>query len=79
MTDQWCIRCISTADEEKENPARIVAVLYKVFATDPCIAYKQFVAKTLQPGKTVDIYLAVMKMLATWWITCMCVLSRVPG
>lgn len=51
------------SDNEKGNPSRIKAVLYKAFAIDLCIAYENFSTSTLWPGETMDVYLAAMKKL----------------
>ena len=45
--------------EEKQNYERIKAA----FAIDPATAWEQFKARTLHPGKTVDVYLAELTKL----------------
>ena len=50
--------------EEKQSYERIKAALYKAFAIDPATAWKQFEARPLHPGETLDVYLAELLKLA---------------
>ena len=51
--------------EKRADFACIKDVLYTAFALSPVTAYKQFAARRLRPGETVDVYLAELRKLAT--------------
>ena len=64
-------------EEKRADFASIKDVLYTVFALNPVMAYKQFVACHLRPGETVDVFLAELRKLATqfggmteWGLVC---------
>ena len=44
--------------EEQRADFACINVLYTAFALSPVTAYKQFAARRLHPGETVDVYLA---------------------
>ena len=59
-------QCISSwVKKKRADFACIKDVLYTAFALSPVTAYKQFAAHRLRPGETVDVYLAVLRELAT--------------
>ena len=53
------------SEEKRVDFACIKDVLYTAFALSPVTAYKQFAARRLRPGETVDVYLAELCKLAT--------------
>ena len=53
------------SEEKRADFACIKDVLYTAFALSPVTAYKQFAARRLRPGETVDVYLAELRQLAT--------------
>ena len=53
------------SEEKRADFACIKDVLYTAFALSPVTAYKQFAARHLQLGETVDVYLAELHKLAT--------------
>ena len=53
------------SEEKRADFAFIKDVLYTAFALSPVTAYKQFAARRLCPGETVDVYLAELRKLAT--------------
>ena len=53
------------SEKKRVDFACIKDVLYTAFALSPVTAYKQFAARHLHPGETVDIYLAELHKLAT--------------
>ena len=53
------------SEEKRSDFACIKDVLYTAFALSPVTAYKQFAARRLRPGETVDVYLAELRKLAT--------------
>ena len=53
------------SEEKRADFASIKDVLYTAFALSPVMAYKQFTARRLRPGETVDVYLAELSKLAT--------------
>ena len=53
------------SEEKRADFACIKDVLYTAFALSPVTAYKQFAARRLRPGETVDVYLAELRKLAT--------------
>ena len=53
------------SEEKRADFACIKDVLYTAFALSPVTAYKQFAARRLHPGETVDVYLAELRNLAT--------------
>ena len=53
------------SEEKRADFACIKDVLYTAFALSPVTAYKQFAARRLHPGETVDVYLAELRKLAT--------------
>ena len=57
--DGRCLRCLPATDSEK-----IKLALKTAFAVDAFTAYELFVARRLQPGETVDVYLAELRRLA---------------
>ena len=52
------------SEEKWAEFACIKDVLYTAFALNPVMAYKQFAASRLRPGKTVDVFLAELRKLA---------------
>lgn len=52
------------ADEKKTDFACIKRALFTAFALDPVTAWKEFMARKLHPGETVDVYLAELKKLS---------------
>ena len=42
----------------------IKQALYAAFGADPFVAWRQFTKQRLEPGKTVDVYLADLRRLA---------------
>jgi len=50
--------------EDKRDYDKIKAALYTAFAADSFVAYEQFVARKLQPGETVDVFLAELRKFA---------------
>lgn len=50
---------------DKKDFEKIKRALYTAFAADSFLAYEQFVARKLQPGETVDVFLAELRKLAT--------------
>ena len=53
------------SEEKRADFACIKDVLYTAFSLSPVTAYKQFVARRLRLGETVDVYLAELRKLAT--------------
>lgn len=51
-------------DADKKDSEKIKKALRTAFAVDSFIAYEQFVARRLQPGETVDVFLAELRRLA---------------
>jgi len=52
------------SDEKRANFACIKEALYTAFALNSVTAYKQFAARRLRPGETVDVFLAELRKLA---------------
>ena len=50
--------------EDKADSGKIKFALKTAFAVDAFTAYELFVARRLQPGETVDVYLAELRRLA---------------
>ena len=50
--------------EDKADSGKIKFALKTAFAVDAFMAYELFVARRLQPGETVDVYLAELRRLA---------------
>ena len=50
--------------EDKADSGKIKLALKTAFAVDAFTAYELFVARRLQPGETVDVYLAELRRLA---------------
>ena len=50
--------------EDKDDSGKIKFALKTAFAVDAFTAYELFVARRLQPGETVDVYLAELRRLA---------------
>jgi len=50
---------------DKKDFDKIKRALYTAFAADSFLAYEQFIARKLQPGETVDVFLAELRKLAT--------------
>ena len=53
------------SEETRADFACIKDVSYTAFALNPVTAYKQFTARRLRPGETVDVFLAELRKLAT--------------
>ena len=53
------------SEEKRTDFACIKDILYTEFALSPVTAYKQFAARRLRPGETVDIFLVELHKLAT--------------
>ena len=51
-------------DADKQNVGKITKALRTAFAVDSFTAYVQFVTRRLQPGETVDVFLAELRRLA---------------
>jgi len=51
--------------DDKKDFGKIKQALYTAFAADSFVAYEQFIARKLQPGETVDVFLAELRKLAT--------------
>lgn len=51
--------------KERKNVCHTKDALYVAFATDPFVAYKQFVTRCLNSIKSVDVYLADRHRLST--------------
>ena len=51
-------------DADKQDVLKITKALRTAFAVDSFTAYDQFVARRLQPGETVDVFLAELRRLA---------------
>ena len=51
-------------DADKLNVGKITKALRTAFAVDSFTAYEQFVRRRLQPGETVDVFLAELRRLA---------------
>jgi len=52
------------SEEKKSDFTCIKTVLYTAFALDAVTAWKQFVARRLRPGETVDVFLAELRKLS---------------
>jgi len=52
--------------DDKKDFGKIKQALYTAFAADSFVAYEQFIARKLQPGETVDVFLAELRKLATF-------------
>jgi len=50
--------------DEKTDFGKIKQALYTAFAADSFLAYEQFISRKLQPGETVDVFLAELRKLA---------------
>jgi len=50
--------------EEKRDFCKIKQALYTAFASDAFMAYEQFIARKLQTGETVDVFMAELRKLA---------------
>ena len=50
---------------DKKDFEKIKRALHTAFAADSFLAYEQFIARKLQPGETVDVFLAELRKLAT--------------
>ena len=51
-------------DADKRDSGKITKALRTAFAVDSFTAYEQFVGRRLQPGETVDVFLAELRKLA---------------
>lgn len=51
--------------DDKKDFGKIKQALLTAFAADSFSAYEQFIARRLQPGETVDVFLAELRKLAT--------------
>ena len=51
-------------DADKRDSGKITKALRTAFAVDSFTAYEQFVGRRLQPGETVDVFLAELRRLA---------------
>ena len=51
-------------DADKRDSGNITKALRTAFAVDSFTAYEQFVGRRLQPGETVDVFLAELRRLA---------------
>ena len=51
-------------DADKLDSGKITKALRTVFAVDSFTAYEQFVGRRLQPGETVDVFMAELRRLA---------------
>ena len=51
-------------DADKLNVGKITKALRTAFAVDSFTAYEQFMRRRLQPGETVDVFLAELRRLA---------------
>ena len=51
-------------DADKLNVGKITKALRIAFAVDSFTAYDQFVTRRMQPGRTVDVFLAELRRLA---------------
>ena len=51
-------------DADKQNVGKITKALRTAFAVDSLTANEQFVTRRLQPGETVDVFLAELRRLA---------------
>ena len=51
-------------DADKRGSGKITKALRTAFAVDSFTAYEQFVGRRLQPGETVDVFLAELRRLA---------------
>ena len=51
-------------DADKRDSGKITTALRTAFAVDSFTAYEQFVGRRLQPGETVDVFLAELRTLA---------------
>ena len=51
-------------DADKRDSGKITKALRTAFAVDSFTAYEQFVGRRLQPGDTVDVFLAELRRLA---------------
>jgi hypothetical protein len=50
--------------EEKKDAAHVMEALTVAFGTDAFSAYETFAARRIEPGETVDVFLAALKKLA---------------
>jgi len=51
--------------DDKKDFSKIKQALRTAFAADSFLAYEQLIARKLQPGETVDVFLAELRKLAT--------------
>ena len=51
--------------EDRRSVEAVRDALFTAFAMDDCAAYAAFTARTLQPGESVDVYLASLRRYAT--------------
>jgi len=52
---------------EKTDPAKVKKALRKAFGKDPYLAYDEFVSRRLRPDEPVDVYLAELKKLSSFF------------